>query len=313
MSHGIEGIFPVMITPFAADDTIDWEGYAALIEWYVDHGASGLFAVCQSSEMFRLTLEEKCALAEFTVRQAAGRIPVVASGHTSDAIADQKRELAAIAATGVDAMVFVTNRFAAEGEDSETFMARMQDVLSALPGGMKVGLYECPAPYRRLLTDDELSWCAHSGRFAFLKDVSCDLATVKRRLALVEGTPLRINNANAAIAWPVMQAGGHGFSGIMNNFHPDLYRWLMDHGRRRPDIAEELANFLVLAAMCEPMGYPRLAKEFHRRIGTFACTHSRVVTAEAMERFWARDVLLDNITAGANRWRARLAELEAAA
>ncbi|SFB61654.1 4-hydroxy-tetrahydrodipicolinate synthase [Rhizobium sp. NFR07] len=72
---------------------------------------------------------------------------------------------------------------------------------------MPLGLYECPAPYRRLLTDDELMFCANSGRFVILKDVSCDLETVTRRVELTKGTPLAIGNANAAIAFVVSGAG----------------------------------------------------------------------------------------------------------
>ena len=309
MSHRMQGIFPVMITPFHSDNTIDWEGYGRLIEWYIANGSHGLFAVCQSSEMQHLTLDERRDLARFTVEQVAGRVPVVASGHISDAVHDQKAELRAAAETGVDAVVLVTNRLALAHEDSTVFRARMDDLLTALPSDMMLGLYECPAPYRRLLTDDELSWCAHSGRFAFLKDVTCDLAHVKRRLALVEGTPLAINNANAAIAWPAIQAGGHGFSGVMNNFHPDLYRWLMDHGRAHPALAADLDTFLVLSAMSEMMGHPKLAKHYHRRIGTFTSVHSRTIPYDIAERHWAVEVVLDHIIEGAARCRDRIKAL----
>jgi 4-hydroxy-tetrahydrodipicolinate synthase len=222
---------------------------------------------------------------------------------------DQKTELRAISETGVDALVLVTNRLAAADEDASVFMSRMQDLLGALPTEMMLGLYECPAPYRRLLTDDEVKWCADSGRFAFLKDVSCDLDHIRRRLALVENTPLAINNANAAIAWPFLQAGGHGFSGVMNNFHPDLYRWLYDHGSAHPELAAELDTFLVLSAMSESLGYPKLAKHFHRRIGTFAHVHSRAVPHDITERHWAVETILDHIVTGADRFRSRIAAL----
>lgn len=309
MPHAMQGIFPVVITPFTPDNTIDWEGYARLIDWYIANGSHGLFAVCQSSEMLFLTLEERRALARFTVEHVAGRVPVVASGHISASVEDQKAELRAAAEAGVDAVVLVTNRLAAADEDSSVFRRRMDDLLGALPSDMALGLYECPAPYRRLLTDDELSWCAQSGRFAFLKDVTCDLDAVKRRLALVQGTPLAINNANAAIAWPAILAGGHGFSGVMNNFHPDLYRWLMDHGRAHPELAAELDTFLVLAAMSEGMGYPKLAKHYHRRLGTIGSVHSRAVPYDISERHWAVEVVLDHIVAGAERFRARIKAL----
>ncbi len=306
MQHRMQGIIPVVITPFHDDNTIDWDGYERLIEWYLAKGAHALFAVCQSSEMQHLSLAERRDLARFTVQKVAGRVPVVASGHISDAMDDQKAELRAAAETGVDAVVLVTNRLAGADEGSDALMARMKELVAALPSETPLGLYECPAPYRRLLTDDELAWCANSGRFAFLKDVSCDLDTVKRRLALTAGTPLAINNANAAIAWPAILAGGHGFSGVMNNFHPNLYRWLFDHGRDHPQLAAELETFLVLSAMSEAYGYPKLAKEYHRRIGTFTSTQSRAAPYDLAERFWAVAVVLDRIMDGAEAFRRRI-------
>ena len=52
-------VVPVMLAPFSADGSVDLEGLDSLIDWYISHGASGLFAVCQSSEMEFLTLAEK--------------------------------------------------------------------------------------------------------------------------------------------------------------------------------------------------------------------------------------------------------------
>lgn len=309
MTQPISGIFPVVLTPFDAANRIDWEGYARLLDWYLAMGVQGLFAVCQSSEMQHLTLDERRDLARFTVDHVRGRVPVVASGHISDAVADQKAELRAVAGTGVDAVVLVTNRLAAPDDPAGTLVARTRDLMDALPPETVFGLYECPAPYRRLLTDAELRWCAESGRFAFLKDVACDLDVVTRRIALTRGTALAINNANAATAWPVMQAGGAGFSGVMNNFHPDLYRWLFEQGANHPDLAAELDTFLVLAAMCEAFGYPKLAKRFHVRLGTFACDHSRAVPYDLPERHWAIDDILDRIVGGAETFRARIAAL----
>ena len=313
MSHDFSGIYPVVITPFDAQNRIDWDGYARLIDWYLANRASGLFAVCQSSEMQFLSLEERCSLARFTMERVNGAVPVIASGHISDSAEEQKAEMKAIAETGIDATILVTNRLARADDTDGTLLALLKDLISALPSDMPLGFYECPAPYRRLLTDDEMKWCADSGRFVVLKDVSCDLDTVKRRLELTKGTPLTINNANAAIAWPVMQAGGRGFSGVMNNFHPDLYRWLYDHGSANPALARDLDNFLVLSAMSEAFGYPKLAKRFHKRIGTFACEHSRVVSYDLPERHWAIDVVLDHIAAEAGRFRERIGKMDAAA
>lgn len=287
-----------MLTPFTHEGEIDWQGYEALIEWYIQNGAQALFAVCQSSEMQFLSLRERVELARFTVKSVKGRIPVIASGHISNGPQDQSEELTSMADTGVDGVVLVTNRLDGTRPDNQVWRNNLNRILAELPNDMPLGLYECPAPYRRLLSDDELSYCADSGRFVILKDVSCELATVKRRVELTRGTPLRINNANAAIAWPALQTGAAGFCGVMLNVHPDLYRWLQDHGHSHPELAQELSVFLVLSAMSEMMGYPKIAKVMHQRLGTFSTAHSRAISFDIEERHWGVSANIENIESG---------------
>jgi 4-hydroxy-tetrahydrodipicolinate synthase len=50
--------------------------------------------------------------------------------------------------------------------------------------------------------------------------------------------------------------------------------------------------------MAEPMGYPKLATQYHQRLGTFACTRSRTIDFDIRERFWALDALPDKICRG---------------
>ncbi|MDR3435760.1 dihydrodipicolinate synthase family protein [Telmatospirillum sp.] len=307
----IQGIIPVMLTPFNDGGQIDYDGLERLIEWYVAHGSDALFAVCQSSEMLFLSLEERQALARFVVKKTAGRIPVVTSGHISDDIDTQIAELTAMSQTGADALILVTNHLDPKKTGNEAFKATLAKLLDRLPKDIPLGLYECPAPYRRLLTDDELQMCAQSGRFVLLKDVSCDLETVKRRVALTAGTPLRILNANAAIAWDAMKAGAPGFNGVFTNIHADLYKWLYASSAKHPELARELATFLVLAAVSEALGYPALAKMYHQRIGTFASIRCRAIDYDVRERFWALDAVLDKIVEGTEFFRAKIAKVTA--
>ncbi|SCM76504.1 Dihydrodipicolinate synthase/N-acetylneuraminate lyase [uncultured Pleomorphomonas sp.] len=309
MLKRLEGIIPVMLTPFADGGKVDYASLERLIEWYIAHGSDALFAVCQSSEMQFLDLSERVEIATFVRKTVAGRIPVVASGHVSDNRDDQLAELEAVAATGVDGVVLVTNRLDTANAGTEAFRSHLDWLLASLPGDLPLGLYECPAPYRRLLSDDELKYCADSGRFVILKDVSCDLPTVTRRVKLTAGTPLAIVNANAAIAWDAMKAGANGFTGVFTNFHPDLYKWLLTKGTQHPELADELAIYLVLAAMAEPMGYPVLAKIYQQRIGNFSTIASRAIAFDVRERFWALDALIDKVVAGTDLYRRRIGAL----
>ncbi|MBS1230434.1 MAG: dihydrodipicolinate synthetase [Proteobacteria bacterium] len=305
----IEGIVPVMITPLLESGEVDYPGLERLIEWYIANGSDALFAVCQSSEMVFLSLAEREALAKFVVRQAAGRVPVVVSGHISDDPHGQLEELLVAANSGADGVVLVTNHLDPKNRGTAALRGNLQWLLDQLPKDMPLGLYECPAPYRRLLSDDELKFCIDSGRFVMLKDVSCDLTTVKHRVSMAAGTPFAILNANAAIAYDAMKAGSHGFNGVSTNFHPDLYKWLYTSGTKHPELAEEVATFLVLAALSEAFGYPVLAKMYHQRIGTFASIRSRTITFDVRERFWALDAILDKIVSGTESMRAKIAAL----
>src|ERR1700730_18488927 len=95
----IEGIVPVMLTPFDEAGAIDYAGLERLIEWYLQHGADALFAVAQSSEMQFLSLAERAALARFVVDRVAVLVPFVASGHISDDPEAQFEELSVAAAS----------------------------------------------------------------------------------------------------------------------------------------------------------------------------------------------------------------------
>ncbi|HFT8005334.1 TPA: dihydrodipicolinate synthase family protein [Burkholderia cenocepacia] len=303
----IEGIVPVMLTPFDDAGAIDYAGLERLIEWYLTHGSDALFAVAQSSEMQFLSLAERAALARFVVERVGGRVPVVASGHISDDLDAQVAELCAAAESGAQGVVLVTNRLDPQRKGSAALLDHLHRLLARLPSDLPLGLYECPAPYRRLLSDDELRACIDTGRFVMLKDVSCDLATVKRRVALAAGSPLKILNANAAIAWDAMKAGSAGFNGVFTNFHPDLYQWLRTRGESNPALADELSTFLVVSAVSEALGYPALAKLYHQRIGTFGSIKCRAIDYDVRERFWALDAVLDKIVAGTEHFRRRIA------
>ncbi|KFX04367.1 dihydrodipicolinate synthetase [Pectobacterium betavasculorum] len=305
----INGIVPVMLTPFTDSNDIDYPGLEKLIDWYLAKGVDALFAVCQSSEMLFLSLPERVALARFVVEKVNGRVPVIASGHVSDDIEEQIHELRAMSETGIDALVLVTNHLDPHNQGSEVFYATLNRLLAALPPDIPLGLYECPAPYRRLLSDEELNYCAQTSRFVVLKDVSCDLPTVIHRVALTAGTPLNIINANAAIAFEAMKAGSRGFSGVFTNFHPELYRWLYHHHARDPELAQELATFLSLAAVTETLGYPKNAKIYHQHQGTFSSAHCRVNQDDVLEKHWGLAVLLEQIRTGTAHYNNKIKQI----
>lgn len=259
------GVWPTMVTPYTESGEIDYISLERMIEWFIKNGVDGLFAVCQSSEMFYLSLDERVKLAAFVKAITAGRIPVIASGHISESLEDQVQELTAIAETGVDAVILLTNRLAAEEESEEVCKANLEQLLDRLPAHIPLGFYECPFPYKRILSPALLKWCANTGRFFFLKDTSCDIENIKEKIKAIEGTPLKLYNANTATLLETLKLGIAGFSGVMANFHPNLYVWLLRNWREHPDEAERLSDFLSIASFIEKQLYPVNAK-YHQML-----------------------------------------------
>ena len=252
------GVWPVMLTPFTETGAVDFEALEKLTEWYIENGVNGLFAVCQSSEMFSLTLEERLAIARTVVQCADGRVPVIASGHVSDREADQIEEVNRMAETGVKAVILITNRFAAEDEDDEIWLQRCTAFLDKINPDIPLGFYECPYPYKRLISLENLRICSEMNRFYFLKDTCCNLKLIQKRLELLRGTNLKLYNANSATLLDSLRYGASGFSGVMANFHPRLYVYLCNHMHDKE--VDYLQDFLGTAALIERQYYPVNAK-----------------------------------------------------
>ena len=225
-----------MITPYR-DGKIDFEAVEALTEWFWKQGCDGIFAACQSSEIRYLSLEERVMLTRTVVAKAGAlakadrsRAPmmIVASGHVSDSFEEQVVELCAIAAEKPDALILVTNRMDIENTSDEKWIEETEALIGALPKDIPLGIYECPLPYKRLLSDGMIKWCADNGRFYFLKDTCCDGPTLKRRAEICKGSNLKIFNANTQTLLQSMRDGAYGFCGIYANVHPRLYSKLLE-------------------------------------------------------------------------------------
>ena len=264
------GAWPVMLTPFTADNKVDYAGLKDLTNWYIDNGCSGLFADCQSSEMFFLSKEERINIAKTVLEVAQGKVPVIVSGHISDSIEDQIDELQAIAALKPAALIFITNRFAKENESNEVWRKNCDAVVKALPEDLPLGLYECPFPYKRLIDEDNLRYVAKSGRFYFLKDTCCDLDLLKKRAEIVKGSNLKIYNANTSTLLDSLKSGCHGFCGVMASFQMELYAYLCDH--INDEKAERLQNLLTITSLIERQYYPVNAKYYLRTYENLAIT-----------------------------------------
>lgn len=253
------GVYPTMVTPFTDDNKVDYNGVLKILEWYSENGVDGIFAICQSSEIFYLSFEERLELLGFIMKNKPKDMCVVASGHTADELDRQIYEANAFINEGIDAYVFIANRFAKQDEDDSVFLKNYEKAVSSIPE-IGLGIYECPYPYKRLMTPETLRQCALDGRLKFLKDTCCKIGEIEEKLKAVDGLGLKIYNANSATLLESLRAGCAGFSGVMGNFHPELYSWLCKNYKTEPEKAEQVQAFIAFASLAECQMYPVNAK-----------------------------------------------------
>lgn len=291
--RNIVGAFPTMITPFKEDGSVDYETVKKYVHWYHDSGCSGIFAVCQSSEIFYLTPEEIVNInklvydtAQEIYRNGGRKMMIVSSGHTAETIEQQAEEFCRVAESGTDALIWITNRLDINNEGDETWIANAEKLLKLLPETVKLGLYECPYPYKRLLTPTILKWCVDTGRFHFVKDTCCDAQMIKERLELIEGSTIRLLNANCQTLLQSLRDGGHGYCGIMGNFHPKLYNWLCENFDKEPEKAEVLQAFLGTTGFTESgLPYPLSAKYHMNLVGIPTANMARCRNAAELTEY----------------------------
>ncbi|MBR7161465.1 MAG: dihydrodipicolinate synthase family protein [Clostridia bacterium] len=254
------GIYPTMLVAYTPEGKIDYPAMGELIEWYIQKGVHGIFALCQSTEIAFLSLEERLSLGKFIIEKVNGRVPVVMSGMTADTLEGQIEEAKQIARLKPAALVLLSNRIDDDAE--HTLTEKIQILLSELPEELPLGIYEIPVPYKRLITDEELTFMANSGRFAFIKDTCCDVSIMRRRAEIVRGLNFGLFNANAATILDTLRFGYAGFSGIMANIHPSLYVWLYENSNH--PLADRIIHYIAMTSVIEARCYPIIAKRYLR-------------------------------------------------
>ena len=134
-----------------------------------------------------------------------------------------------------------------------------------------------PSPcHSKELSPSLLKRCADTGRFFFLKDTSCDIENIKAKIEVVKGSGLKIYNANAATLLESLKFGVSGYSGVMANFHPKLYIWLVKNWSAYPEKAKRLSNFLSVSSQIERQFYPVNAKYYLNLDGVLTNYRSRL-------------------------------------
>lgn len=266
-----------MLTPFKKDGSIDFEALTQLTHYYIDKGAKGLFANCQSSEMFDLVPEERLSIIDHVTKVTDGRVPVVAAGNFGKTIPEQAEFVKQVYHTGVSAVIVLTGLLAAENEGDDVLEQRMNELLS-LTENIPLGFYECPLPYKRILQPSLLGKLVKTGRIIYHKDTCLDIAGVREKNRLCSGTNgFGLYDAYMVHAVESLRSGSAGLSCIQGNYFPELVVWLCNN-YNNPELQEQVQlvqKFFIKEMEVMHEDYPKSAKYYLWKKGILMSLYTR--------------------------------------
>lgn len=272
---------PVMITPFNLKAKVDLNVVSHLIDFYLAAGVKGFFANCLSSEMYSISEDERLELTAHIVRYVNGRVPVVATGSFGLTIDDKAEFSKKIYDTGINAVILITGHYA-NVDDSDDVLLRNFDKMMKLTDNIPLGLYECPAPYKRILSTEVFKKLLEADRFIYHKDTSIELDKVKAKLDLVKDSHLEFYDAHTPNAMYSLQLGAKGMSSISGNFYPEILVWMCNNSND-PSRQEEVKWLQSELTRVDPIihqAYPMSAKYFLQKRGLPVRTISRAYAQE---------------------------------
>ena len=297
---------PVMITPFNLKAKVDLDTVSLLVDFYLAAGVKGFFANCLSSEMFSITEDERLELTQHIVNYVNGRVPVVATGSFGLTVEDKAEFTKRIYDTGVDAVIMITGHFAKVDEDDDILL-RNFDKMFQLTGNIPLGMYECPAPYKRIIGPEVFKKLLAADRMVYHKDTSITTENVKAKLDILKetGNNLEFYDAHTPNAMFSLQNGAKGMSSISGNFYPEVMVWMTENANNpaKEKEVEWLQSELTRVDPLIHIAYPMSSKYFLQKRGLPVRTISR---ATALQLTPEQRKTLDDIHESFLGWCERL-------
>ena len=255
-----DGIYSLMLTPYFEDRTIDYATYEKYTEWQVSQGVDHLFAVCGSSEMTKLTLEERLKLATLTAKHK-GNTTIVATANIEDTLEGNIEEIKKMEQTGVDGLVLTTKGLGDDDDKIVDYITKLLDV-ATLP----VFLYEFPGFRPHLMSGKAYGELAKTGKIWGIKDTTSTFEGIKDKIDNKYDST--IIQANMPFLWDSYVAGARGVmatptscgGAFFQRFHEAFVSGDMA-------LAEQRYNEIILLDNAIDSGFNASAKELIRLQG----------------------------------------------
>ena len=208
-----KGVATALITPFD-ENGINYDQFGRLIDWQIDSGINGLVICGTTGESSTMTDDEHRQAIAFAVKQAAGRVPIIAGTGSNDT--RYALDLVRCAQeAGADAALVVTpyyNKATQKGliemYTSIADYSKIPIILYNVPS--RTGVNIEPATYKVL---------AEHPNIVGFKEANGNLSKMVETMSYVHGK-LGLYSGNDDQIVPLLALGGQGVISVLSNLLP---------------------------------------------------------------------------------------------
>jgi 4-hydroxy-tetrahydrodipicolinate synthase len=210
------GCGTALVTPFKINGQIDEEAIARLVDFQIKEGIDFLVPCGSTGENATLTQAEHLLVVEIVVREANGRVPVVAGagGNNTAHVIELARKVEAL---GVDGLLSVTPYYNKPLQEGifQHFRALAEAV--RLP----IILYNVPSRTSTNLLPDTVVRLSAIPNIVGIKEACGDINQIAE-LAMRIPPNFKIFSGDDAITLPIIALGGVGVISVVSNQIPRL-------------------------------------------------------------------------------------------
>ncbi|VGO16041.1 4-hydroxy-tetrahydrodipicolinate synthase [Pontiella desulfatans] len=205
------GVYTALVTPFAADGSVDFEKLAELVEFNIAGGVAGLVPVGTTGESPTLRTDEHLQVIKAVTDAAAGRCKIVAgTGANSTAEAVELTE--AVKAFGVDGTLQVTPYY-----NKPNNSGLIQHFSAVADLGVPVVLYNVPGRSAKEIPLDVVAELAQHEHIVSVKEAA---GSVQRVTDIKNLCDIEVLSGDDSLALPMIKAGALGVISVASNIMP---------------------------------------------------------------------------------------------
>ncbi len=204
-----------LVTPFKENGDIDYDGFANLLDFHLEHKTDALIIAGTSGEASTMTDEEQRDLVKFAVDRVAGRKPVIAGAGSNDTrhginLSKMCEEV------GADALLQVTPYY--NKTTQKGLLAHFTAIADAVD--IPIILYNVPGRTGMSISPEVCAELAENPKFVGIKDATGDLSYTGKVSSMC-GEKFDIYSGNDDVILPLMSLGGKGVISVWANAFPD--------------------------------------------------------------------------------------------